>query len=224
MEMRYGVVLLAAGASRRMGRPKMLLAWNGTTVIGHLLRQWRALAATQIAVVGAVSDRALADELEKHQVPAADRILNPHPEEGMFSSIQCAARWDGWEPGLTRWIIALGDQPQIERTTLATVLRFADAHPEAICQPAYLGQRRHPVILPAAAWAALQTTPARTLRDFLPTWPGEVQLCACADAGLALDLDTPADYQAALTSPSNRRAGGSGDCHTPHSSGNGSPE
>ena len=207
-----------------MGRPKMLLAWNDTTVIGHLLRQWRALATTQIAVVCAAADRALAVELDKHQLPVADRILNPSPDEGMFSSIQCAARWEGWVPGLTHWIIALGDQPQIETATLAALLRGADTHPQAICQPAYLDKPRHPVVLPAAAWAALRTTPARTLRDFLQTWPGEIQPCACTDAGLGLDLDTPEDYQAALTSPSTRRAGGSGDCHKRHSPGNGLPE
>ena len=46
-----GVIILGAGASSRMGRPKLLLPWGDTTVIGHLIRQWRELGAAQIAVV-----------------------------------------------------------------------------------------------------------------------------------------------------------------------------
>ena len=47
----FGVVILGAGASSRMGRPKLLLPWGDTSIIGHLIEQWRALAAAQIAVV-----------------------------------------------------------------------------------------------------------------------------------------------------------------------------
>ena len=50
--MKLGVVILAAGASSRMGRPKLLLPWSGTTVIGHLLNQWRALGASPITKIG----------------------------------------------------------------------------------------------------------------------------------------------------------------------------
>ena len=55
-----GVVFLGAGASARMGRPKLLLPWGGTSILGHLIGQWRALAAEQIAVVGAARDTTLA--------------------------------------------------------------------------------------------------------------------------------------------------------------------
>ena len=40
-----GVVILGAGASSRMGRPKLLLPWRDTTVIGQIIRQWRELGA-----------------------------------------------------------------------------------------------------------------------------------------------------------------------------------
>ena len=47
----FGVVILGAGASTRMGRPKLLLPWGDTSIIGHLLGQWRGLGARPIAVV-----------------------------------------------------------------------------------------------------------------------------------------------------------------------------
>src|ERR1035437_2980619 len=46
-----GVVILAAGRSARMGKPKLLLPWGGTSVLGHLIEEWRALHAKQIDVV-----------------------------------------------------------------------------------------------------------------------------------------------------------------------------
>ena len=42
-----GVIILGAGASSRMGRPKLLLPWGDTSVIGHLIRQWQALGAAK---------------------------------------------------------------------------------------------------------------------------------------------------------------------------------
>src|SRR6185369_7472750 len=97
----FGVVILAAGASSRMGRPKLLLPWGGTSVIGHLLAQWRGLGAEQVSVVCAQANVALDQELNRLQFRPEDRIVNPIPECGMFSSIQCAASWKGWKPTLT---------------------------------------------------------------------------------------------------------------------------
>ena len=91
-----GVVILGAGASARMGRPKLLLPWRDTTVIGQLLAQWREIGAGQIAMVLRANDDALEAELDRLNFSRSDRIENPQPERGMFSSIVCAANWDGW--------------------------------------------------------------------------------------------------------------------------------
>src|SRR6185503_15148995 len=106
----FGVVILAAGASRRMGRPKLLLPWGETSVLGHLLQKWTELGAAQIAVVYAADTKIIAAELDRLAFSPAQRIQNPAPENGMFSSIQCAANWQGWNQDLTHWIVTLGDQ------------------------------------------------------------------------------------------------------------------
>jgi CTP:molybdopterin cytidylyltransferase MocA len=48
-----------------MGKPKLLLPWRGTTVIGHLLSQWQELGAAQIAIVLRVNDSTLKAELDR---------------------------------------------------------------------------------------------------------------------------------------------------------------
>src|SRR5690242_4744910 len=119
---KFGVIILAAGASRRMGRPKLLLPWGQNSVLSHLLQTWAQLAASQMAVVCAAEAKPLATELDQLSFPAANRIVNPAPENGMFSSIQCAANWRGWNPELTHWIVTLGDQPHLKPATLQTLL------------------------------------------------------------------------------------------------------
>src|SRR6516225_5725334 len=98
-----GVVILGAGRSSRMGRPKLLLPWGETSVLGHLAGQWRGLGAGQVTVVCAGGDDTLAAELDRLEFSAENRIVNPEPTRGMFSSIQCAALWSGWRHELTHW-------------------------------------------------------------------------------------------------------------------------
>ena len=189
-----GVVILGAGASSRMGRPKLLLPWRDTTVIGAILRQWRELGAAQITVVHRPNDMLLATELDRLDFPTNDRIENPQPERGMFSSIVCAANWPGWKKEIASWAIALGDQPHLNSDTLRQLLAFHSAHAGAICQPEFEGHMRHPVILPHPAFAELKHTRATTLKDFLKLVPVPRVQCSVADAGLSLDMDTPEDY------------------------------
>jgi len=196
--MRLGVVILAAGASSRMGRPKLLLPWEDSTIIAHLLRQWQTLGAAQIAVVCAAANTALADELGRLGFPARNRIFNPQPERGMFSSIQCAAAWNGWEPNVSHWAITLGDQPQVRLETLKRLTDFTATHPAAICQPSHRGRGRHPVILAAEAFSRLKGSQAANLKEFLGAGGLSMARCEVDDPGIDLDLDEPADYERAL--------------------------
>ena len=166
-------------------------------MLGHLIAQWRALQAGQITVVCA-ADGPVPAELDRLAFAAENRIVNPHPEQGMFSSIQCAARWPGWSAPLTHWLIALGDQPHLRPDTLRALLDFAAVHPESICQPSRQARPRHPVLVPAATFARLKNSSAPDLKQFLQASPQVLQLCELDDPGLDLDLDHPAEYAAAL--------------------------
>jgi len=201
----FGVVILAAGRSSRMGRPKLLLPWGKTSVLDHLIKQWRALRAKQIAVVCAPGSRAIGAELDRLGFPARNRIINPAPQRGMFSSIQCAAQWPGWQARLTHWTIVLGDQPHLQRQTLRQALDFSAAHPARVCQPARRGHGRHPVLLPKSIFRQLAGSTARTLKGFLTARRRQVALCELDDPGLDLDLDRPEDYERAVLFAQRRR-------------------
>jgi|ERR1051325_10547091 molybdenum cofactor cytidylyltransferase len=194
----FGVVILAAGKSSRMGLPKLLLRWGESTVLRHLLHLWERLGAGQVAVVVSPNDSSILMELNRHLFSVQDRIVNARPERGMFSSIQSAARWPGWRAELTHWAITLGDQPHVREVTLRMLLDFAATQREKICQPLRSGHRRHPVILPRRAFERLRDSAVHDLKEFLLARPGELAGFESDDAGLDLDLDTPEDYQRSL--------------------------
>ncbi len=196
-----GTVILAAGRSTRMGRPKLLLPWGPTSVLGHLLVQWQGLGAAQIAVVLGTGDVGMERELNRLGVASENRIVNEAPERGMFSSIQCAARWSGWSQALTHWAIVLGDQPHLRAATLLSLVRFAAAWSESVCQPARNGRLRHPVVMPRKVFGQLREAKAADLREFLASQ--EVAGCESDDPGLELDIDRPEDYRRALDLVSN---------------------
>jgi CTP:molybdopterin cytidylyltransferase MocA len=96
---------------------------------------------------------------------------------------------------MASWAIVLGDQPHLQTATLRQLLECSAQNKEAICQPAFGGHTRHPVILPRQAFAELKKTSATTLKDFLKLTPTPRVQCSMADAGLSLDMDTPEDYK-----------------------------
>jgi molybdenum cofactor cytidylyltransferase len=200
-----GVIILGAGDSVRMGRPKLLLPWGKTSIIGHLISQWQALQAEQIVVVQRPGDKSLNAELDRLNFPRANRIENPDSKRGMFSSIQCAANWDGWKNDLTVWGIILGDQPHLRPDTLRAVLAFQCENPAAICQPAHGGGARHPVLLPRPAFAELRHSRAETLKNFLQQSSCRIMEHPIEDPGLEIDLDRPEDYEQALNSTCGAR-------------------
>lgn len=190
-----GVVILGAGASVRMGQPKLLLPWRDTTVIGSILSQWRDLGAAQIAVVMRPNDAALVKELDNLDFPITNRIENPQPERGMFSSIVCAANWGGWRKEISSWAIVLGDQPHLRMETLRRLLEFYAKKRASICQPMSGERTAHPVILPYSTFAGLKLSAAATLKDFLKLSAAPRVQFQVDDPGLLLDMDTPEDYK-----------------------------
>jgi molybdenum cofactor cytidylyltransferase len=187
-------VILAAGASTRMGTCKLLLPWGGKTILTHLLDQWRSAGAAQIAPVIDPSNQLLRKALADAGFSPSDWIENLSPQMGMFSSLQEASRWTGWASTLTHWIISLGDQPHIQISTLCLVLDAARKNPTRICQPALHGHAAHPIVLPARHFRELAQSEMADLRAYIRTHEPIRLRVAVEDLGVSEDLNTPEDY------------------------------
>jgi len=190
----FGVVILAAGASTRMGTCKLLLEWGEKTILIHLLDQWRSAGAAQIVPVIDPSDQPLRKALAHAGFSPSDWIENPSPQLGMFSSLREASRWTGWLSTLTHWIISLGDQPHIQISTLRLLLDAARENPKHICQPVLNGHTAHPIILPASNFRELARNDVPDLRTYIRTREALRLRVAVEDTGVSRDLDSPEDY------------------------------
>ncbi len=191
----FGVVILAAGASTRMGTCKLLLPWDGKTVLTHLLDQWRIAGAAQIAPVIDPSNQPLRKALAHAGFSPSDWIENRAPQLGMFSSLQEASRWTGWLSTLTHWIVSLGDQPHIETSTLCLLLNAARENPTRICQPTLNGETAHPIILPGSNFRELAQNDVPDLRIYIRRQEPFRLRVPVEDAAVSGDLDTPEDYR-----------------------------
>ncbi|MEM7385201.1 MAG: nucleotidyltransferase family protein [Verrucomicrobiota bacterium] len=203
MKFFFGVVILGAGASRRMGRAKLALPWGeGSTIIEHLLCQWQRAGAAQTTIVVDRENLELNNALDAITGVRLDRIENPEPLKGMFGSIQSAAAWGGWDSGLTHIVVALGDQPHLKQQTLDHLIAAGRRRPEHICQPFWNERRRHPILFPRSIFHRLATSSHPTLAHVLRQDELPMDAVPMDDSGLGLDLDTPEDYAKAVRSNS----------------------
>jgi CTP:molybdopterin cytidylyltransferase MocA len=159
------------------------------------LRNGRNSARRKSPIVLRANDSTLKAELDRLNFSNQGRINNPHPECGMFSSILCAANWNGWRREISSWAVVLGDQPHLQPATLRRLLEFSARNQQSICQPAFAGRTGHPVILPRRAFAELKNSGAATLKDFLKLTALPRVQCSVAEPGLSLDMDTPEHYK-----------------------------
>jgi molybdenum cofactor cytidylyltransferase len=187
-------VILAAGESRRMGQPKLLLPWGMTTVLGQVVSTISKAGIPDILVVTGGARQSveyLAAELAK-EFPVRT-VHNPGYREGeMLSSIKVGLK--ALLPAAGAALIALGDQPQISGET---VRRLCDAFMEreaALVVPSFKNQRGHPWLAARSFWGEILALPAdATLRAFMNSHADRLEYVP-GDKSILQDLDTPEDY------------------------------
>jgi molybdenum cofactor cytidylyltransferase len=185
-------VVLAAGRSLRMGRPKMVLPWGDTTVIGRVVWVLRQAAIQKVVVVTGGARRQVEAALSES---AVQLVFNPSfAQEEMLVSLQLGLRALGSE--IEAALVVLGDQPQIEEEVVKSILARYRIGQAPLVVPSFQMRRGHPWLVQRSLWKAiLELQPASTLRDFLNQYADQIEYLNVGASSVLRDLDTPQDYE-----------------------------
>jgi molybdenum cofactor cytidylyltransferase len=206
-------IVPAAGASRRMGEPKLVLPFGETTVIGATLAALLDGGAARVCVVTRPDDDDLRRRLR--DLPGVILAINPEPERGMLSSILAGLEALGGPEALRArgeaLLVSPADLPALSARTVAAViaaLRSGSGAGASLAVPVHRSggggqgprwKRGHPLGISPARIAELPgLDPEIGLRQLLDRAApdgAEVVEVPVDDPGCVRDVDTPEDYR-----------------------------
>ncbi|MBK9927092.1 MAG: nucleotidyltransferase family protein [Anaerolineales bacterium] len=192
-------VILAAGESKRMGQPKMLLPWGSESVLTHVISVFQNAGVSDIVIVTGGA-RAQVESLV-----SGLHVRTVHNKEysngEMLSSLQCGVK-ALTPPPLSRaergaaMLIGLGDQPQVQERSVRMVCEAFRESRSNLVIPSYQMRRGHPWLVARPLWdALLQMKSPLSPRDFINAHQAEVEYVTTDDSNILADLDTPEEYQ-----------------------------
>lgn len=190
---KYGIILLAAGASTRLGLPKQLLSYRGTSLVGHVLSVALESDARPVVVVLGANYRHVAREIGEREDVFI--VVNEGWREGIASSIRTGLRALTGIADCEGAILAVCDQPLLSAPVLNRLIGRQAECRQPIVASCY-GQRiGSPALFHRSLFGQLLSLRGDTgPRKIIKKNPG--RLAMVAFPGGELDIDTPGDYDA----------------------------
>ena len=191
-------IIPAAGHSRRMGQPKLLMPWGEMTMIEHVFETWNASRIQRAIVVVRPDDEALTAVCQRADVDLVVPSVAPADmKQSVRFGLDHVARH--FRPGSSdAWLLAPADMPEIRVSTIDQVIaRHAEhvgtEHP-GIIVPTFKGKRGHPVLF---RWPLSEQVSQLGETEGLNAL---VKRSKCEevetnDPGCVRDIDSPDDYR-----------------------------
>jgi molybdenum cofactor cytidylyltransferase len=185
-------IILAAGQSKRMGQPKMLLPWGKFTVIEQVISTFLNSGIEDIVVVTGGAREQVEDTIS--QYPVRKIYNDDYASSEMLSSMQCALRTMLHQAQAA--LIGLGDQPQVLEKSVRLISEdYRDSESKLIV-PSFQMRRGHPWLIARPLWTEiLELKPPESPRDFLNRHANEIHYVIVDTQSVLADLDTPEDYE-----------------------------
>lgn len=197
-------LILAGGASTRMGAPKPIIPWGDKTFLQAIIDKMKAVEVGPIVVVLGAHFTEATDHCRSF---GAAPIFHREWALGQFSSLQAgigelskllsSGELDREkERGV---MVALVDQPHVASQVFGEVAEVYKKFPDKLIIPTFNERRGHPYVIPHDLFSSvLAMPPAAITRDFLSAHQSLQMLLPVADAGILFDIDTPEDLLIAM--------------------------
>ena len=189
-------VVLAAGESSRMGRPKALLPIDGVRFIEKIVSSFQSTKVGKILVV-------LGHNAEEMRQKIADLpvliVVNNEYKKGQLSSLVAAIRDIQAQQSsaeLDGILVHLVDHPYVNPILVDVMIdRFYESK-KLIVVPRYHGRRGHPVIFSRSLFSELQDTPLdQGAKAVVHAHQKDTLEIDTEDEGVTIDIDTPEEYR-----------------------------
>jgi len=185
------IVVLAAGGSRRFGRPKLLLPWGDTTLLGNAIQVARASQADRVLVVLGHAEQELRPLIGD---PSVQVVVNAAWADGLSTSVRAGLEAAG--AGWSAVIFMPADQPGI---TPAIIDALVERHRHTLAPiivPVFQGQRGSPVLFDRSLRERLMSLQGdRGGRALFDEFHEQIEHLEVDTAGILQDIDSPADYE-----------------------------
>lgn len=186
-------VVLSAGESSRMGRPKALLPISGETFIARIVGVLQKTGFGRILVVLGHNADTMRRSVEHLPV---EILVNTDYPQGQLSSLQVAVRRLQAEPDCDGMLVHLVDHPYIDARLVATMIERFYQSGALIVVPRHGGKRGHPVIFSNKLFSELLAAPVTEgAKAVVNAHRSETLEIDTESEGITLDIDTPELYR-----------------------------
>lgn len=188
------VILLAAGESQRMGKPKLLLSLGDNTVLGTTLKNILSSNLDEVIVVLGANAKETKRVIKSKEIKA---YINPDYKQGMSTSLICGLKHVNHRA--KRVMVALSDQPLIGVKTYNELIQQSLNSKRGIVVPTYKSRRGNPIIFDICyKEELLQLKGDVGGRELLIQYPDDILEVAVDCEGICINLNTMDDYKSAL--------------------------
>jgi molybdenum cofactor cytidylyltransferase len=184
-------IILAAGESKRMGSPKMLLPFKGSPMIANVIANVSYSKVDKIMVVLGACRESI---IELIKIKAVNYCYNENYKDGMLSSVVCGFRNIPIDHSAV--LVFQGDQPLITSKTINSVIEVYISSGKGIVIPVYERKRGHPILIDKRYSNEIQKlSPDEGLRSLALKYSDDVLEVNTDDAGILRDFDTYDEYK-----------------------------
>jgi molybdenum cofactor cytidylyltransferase len=187
-------IVLAAGESKRMCFPKMLLSFDGKTMIEKVIENISQSKIDRTMVVTGAYREEICKVLQGRSVIFCH---NENYRDGMLSSVKCAFRSIPEEA--SRVLVFPGDKPYITADVINLLVDSSEKTSKGIILPVYMKKRGHPVLIDLSYRQVVdELNPEEGLRSLSRLYPDDVLEVQTDTPGILKDIDTYQDYLSIL--------------------------